>query len=74
MVLARYLMPKVEDKKVLELGCGTGILSIMLALRRGQVLATDLIEVKNVCELNIKENKVPVRFELLDWNYPPAKV
>lgn len=49
MILGRLLIKlayfdkiELKNKVILELGCGTGILSIMLAKQGCKVLATDL--------------------------------
>ena len=46
MILGKYLVQNLEFKntKVIDLGCGTGILSILLGMKGAKVLATDLME------------------------------
>ncbi|VDO71529.1 unnamed protein product [Onchocerca flexuosa] len=64
-----------KRKKVLELGAGTGVCSIVLAALGADVLATDLSEGIALLDRNIRENwKVitrnegSVKAEILDWN------
>ena len=51
----------LKDKKALELGCGTGILSVFMAQKEAEVLATDINEaaLENT-KLNAKRNNVKV--------------
>uniref|UniRef100_A0A0R3RG02 Methyltransferase like 21D n=1 Tax=Elaeophora elaphi TaxID=1147741 RepID=A0A0R3RG02_9BILA len=69
-----------KRKKILELGAGTGVCSILLAALGADVVATDLAEGIKLLELNIRENwKVitrnegSVKAEILDWNNPYDK-
>ncbi|CAD8083241.1 unnamed protein product [Paramecium sonneborni] len=82
LILGRYLIKqayfnKIElvNKSVLELGCGTGILSIILGKQGCNVLATDLPQVETLCEQNISKNNInnKVKFKILDWNQSKHK-
>ena len=73
MVLLEYLQSIEIDKnlKVLELGCGIGVLSISLrALGFGNVIASDLEEIIKVTEKNSELNEVNLETRVLDWNFP----
>ncbi|VDK22552.1 unnamed protein product [Anisakis simplex] len=67
-----------KNKKVLELGSGTGICSIVLAMFGAQVNATDLYERLPLIQLNVSKNEQflkattgCVSVEAFDWNEPP---
>ena len=58
------------EKKVLEIGCGTGANSHMLATRTGmQVLGTDLCE-PFIAEAKAKFALPNLRYEILNFNQP----
>jgi 2-polyprenyl-3-methyl-5-hydroxy-6-metoxy-1,4-benzoquinol methylase len=58
------------DKSVLEIGCGTGANSHMLATRTGmQVLGTDLCE-PFIAEAKAKFSLPNLRYEILNFNQP----
>jgi len=63
-----------QGKKVLELGAGTGLVAIALALEGAQVCATDGNEVVNRgAKINIEHvgpTKGNATVELFDWNSP----
>lgn len=54
MMLQHVLMLDVQDKNVLDMGCGTGVLAI-LASKRG-ALKIDAIDIDNWCYVNSLEN------------------
>lgn len=61
MILRQILDMDLENKPVLDMGCGTGILSILAAMRKARpIVAIDIDEwaYKNTME-NIKLNNVP---------------
>ncbi|EJW84861.1 hypothetical protein WUBG_04228 [Wuchereria bancrofti] len=69
-----------KGKKVLELGAGTGVCSILLGALGANVVATDLLEGIKLLERNIEENwevitrnEGFVKAEILDWNDPCDK-
>ncbi|VDK82518.1 unnamed protein product [Litomosoides sigmodontis] len=69
-----------KGKKVLELGAGTGVCSILLASLGANVVATDLSEGIELLERNIQENCEAItrnegfiKAEILDWNAPCDK-
>ena len=71
--LARWL-PQLESPRVLELGCGTGLLSRELVERYkdGSFVLSDLSPAMlDQCRANLQSPRgIPVRFELLDANIP----
>ncbi|MCP9260566.1 hypothetical protein DINM_003556 [Dirofilaria immitis] len=67
--------PFWRGKKVLELGAGTGVCSIVLAALGANVVATDLSEGIELLNRNIRgnwevivRNKGSVKAEILDWD------
>ena len=67
-LLLDFLKPfKLKDKTLLELGCGTGMISIVCAMNGATITASDisLKAVENV-ELNAKKNGVKVEAILSD--------
>lgn len=63
--------------KVLELGAGAGLCSIVLAALGANVVATDLAEGMKLLKRNIRENlevvarnEGSVKAKILDWNSP----
>jgi SAM-dependent methyltransferase len=63
-------MQPSPQKNVLEIGCGTGANSHMLATRTGmQVLGTDLCE-PFIAEAKAKFSLPNLRYEILDFNQP----
>ncbi len=72
-VLAADLEPRaLEGRRVIELGCGVGLPSIVAALRGADVLATDWYEdALGFVRVNARATGAPVQARLLDWNDPP---
>ncbi|QHI36280.1 Ribosomal protein L11 methyltransferase [Kordia antarctica] len=54
MMLQHILHTDVTDKKVLDMGCGTGVLAIMAEMKGAKPL--DAIDIDNWCYLNSLEN------------------
>jgi predicted nicotinamide N-methyase len=62
----------LSDKKVLELGCGLAVPSLMAAQKGAEVMATDwYIEALHFVEANAQINQLELDTKLLDWRYPP---
>ena len=58
--------------RVIELGCGVGMPSVVAALRGAEVLATDWYgDALEFARANARAAGVRVRTLLLDWNAPP---
>ncbi|KAL4443141.1 hypothetical protein ABPG74_002208 [Tetrahymena malaccensis] len=88
IILAKYLLrqndlgnQKLRGKNILELGCGTGCLSLFLASQGANVVATDLKITQNFVEKNLQMNKElvdfhqgTVKFVALDWNEQEEKI
>ncbi|OMJ78167.1 hypothetical protein SteCoe_22058 [Stentor coeruleus] len=71
-VLAKYLESMdLVGKKVVELGAGTGLPSILCAIKGADVVATDLADSIPLTNMNIQENIDKVRGSIrtaeLDW-------
>ncbi len=70
--LARYIHAKrtrVAGKRVIELGCGLGLPSIVAAQRGAQVLATDFhAGTESWLQRNAQANDVELAFHTYDWN------
>lgn len=73
-VLADVLAGRdLAGMRVLELGCGVGLPSIVAALRGADVLATDWYEpALEFAAANARANGAAVRTMLVDWRSPPA--
>ncbi|MBC8756529.1 50S ribosomal protein L11 methyltransferase [Kordia sp. YSTF-M3] len=54
MMLQHILNTDVKDKKVLDMGCGTGVLAILAEMKGAKPL--DAIDIDNWCYLNSLEN------------------
>ena len=54
MMVQHLLQLELENKKVLDMGCGTGILAIFAEMRGAK--PTDAIDIDNWCYLNSIEN------------------
>jgi 2-polyprenyl-3-methyl-5-hydroxy-6-metoxy-1,4-benzoquinol methylase len=60
----RY-MGNLQDKLVLDLGCGTGVTSIYMALRGAEVIAVDISEeALKICKLRAEANEVDKRVHI----------
>ena len=67
------LREKVAGRRVLELGCGLGLPSIVAAKLGATVTASDFHpDVRPWCETNAAANHVPLTFQACDWISPPA--
>lgn len=68
--LEEFPMTFWQGKQVLELGAGTGIISIALALLGCNVVSTDLGDLLDLIKKNVELNNVPkhrIRVEELEW-------
>jgi release factor glutamine methyltransferase len=67
-VLLEYLREiDLKDKSLLELGCGSGILSLFAASKGAEVTATDINEIAlNTLKSAARNNKLPIRPILSD--------
>lgn len=54
MMLQHILQNDVKDKSVLDMGCGTGVLAILAAMKGAKTL--DAIDIDNWCYVNSLEN------------------
>ncbi len=71
LVLADYIATLEPSKKILELGAGLGIPSIVGAGFGHKVLATDYEEMPlKFIELSAKENNLEIETKILDWRNP----
>jgi len=72
--LAGALPPRLEGVRVVELGCGLGLPSLVAARRGGDVLATDWApEAIELLVRNAGLNGLTLRAEVCDWREPPAE-
>ncbi len=75
--LARYLDREVslQDKRVLELGCGLGLLGVVAARDGARVLCTDYeADALSFARYNARQNGCRhIRFRLVDWRRPALK-
>lgn len=63
---------EIEDKRILELGCGIGLASLVLQRRGAEVIASDVHPLTEVfLAYNAALNELPsVRYRQLDWDVP----
>lgn len=74
---AFQLLPRIENPKILDLGCGSGQLTIELTdLTEGEIIAIDidkelLDRLKNKIKLNSLENRITtIKLDLLKNDFP----
>lgn len=70
-ILARYMYQQnLTNKRVLEVGCGIGLTSLLLNHQKVNITATDYHpEVKSYLDLNTELNEdKPIPFFQADWN------
>lgn len=70
LVLAHHMLDyNIADKRILEVGCGLGLSSLLLNHRQADITATDYHPaVKEFLNYNVTLNKDPqIAFERLDW-------
>lgn len=77
VALSHYLVRHLdlEGRRVLELGCGLGLVSVVAALRGARVLCTDHDEAAlHFARRNARGNACNgVRFRLVDWRCPALR-
>lgn len=75
VVLSRYLESKgnsIKDKKVIELGAGTGLVGMVAAILGGDVIVTDREVALNYTKINLENNlkslsHTSLKVTKLDW-------
>ncbi|QER41205.1 methyltransferase domain-containing protein [Thermodesulfobacterium sp. TA1] len=71
LVLADYVAGLTSPKKILELGAGLGVVSLVAAGFGHEVLATDYDKQPlKFLELSAKENGLSLKTQVLDWTSP----
>lgn len=77
VALAQYVAQHLEvsGRRVLELGCGLGLVGVVAALRGGRVLCTDYeADALAFARYNARRNACrQMRFRLVDWRYPALR-
>ena len=77
VALAHYLAKhlNLEGQRVLELGCGLGLISVVAALQGARVLCTDYEEAALAfARRNARGNACRgMRFQLVDWCHPALR-
>jgi predicted nicotinamide N-methyase len=69
--LAEALPPVLDGVRVVELGCGLGLPSLVAAARGAHVTAVDwAADAIELLERNAARNRLPVRAERRDWREP----
>ena len=64
---------RLPGRRVLELGCGLGLPSIVAAKLGADVVATDFHPDAGAwCQINAAANDAALAFQPCDWNTPPA--
>jgi predicted nicotinamide N-methyase len=64
-------LPDVAGQRVVELGCGLGVPSLVAAARGAQVTATDWAsDAIELLRRNAERNELTVRAEVRDWREP----
>jgi predicted nicotinamide N-methyase len=75
--MAHYVSQRlpVAGRRVLELGCGLGLVGIVAALRGARVLSTDYeAAALAFARHNARRNGCQqARFQLMDWRYPTLR-
>lgn len=75
LALAGELSGELTGSRVVELGCGLGVPSLVAARAGADVLATDLHpEALELVDRNARENGVSVGTERVDWSSPEELV
>ncbi|MBI2377392.1 MAG: methyltransferase domain-containing protein [Deltaproteobacteria bacterium] len=66
-------LPELGGKRVLDLGCGLGVLGLVAAARGAEVVLGDYrAEAVESVRLSAERNGLTVEAIVLDWNAPPA--
>jgi release factor glutamine methyltransferase len=73
ILLASALDENLSGKKALDVGCGSGFLSILMAKRGAAVSATDIdSDAVMAAEKNAERNHAPIKLVMADL-FPPGK-
>src|SRR5215208_826490 len=68
LALARALPQRLDGVRVVELGCGLGVPSLVAAARSAQVTATDwAVEAVDLLRVNATRNRLHVEARVADW-------
>jgi predicted nicotinamide N-methyase len=71
--LAEALPADLHHQRLVELGCGLGLPSLMAAARGGEVLATDWsTDAMALLAVNAARNDLELRVQRVDWSEPGA--
>ncbi|ART83225.1 histidine kinase [Oceanisphaera profunda] len=77
LVLANHMLDyDIKDKRILEVGCGIGLSSIVLNQRHANITATDYHpKVEYFLDRNtLLNNNKAINFERVDWNDEQSKL
>jgi predicted nicotinamide N-methyase len=65
-------LPGIEGKRIIEIGCGLGVVGLICAARGASVVMTDLREEAiDLVSKNAARNGLPVEARIMDFGSPP---